>query len=300
MFSLFKSVGASLTGGIAIGENQITAVLVSCRGSQYELIDAISLEDDSEQPSIETLTKIRKQLKLKTTPTTYVMGPRDYSIIQVDAPKVPDEEVKAALKWQIRDLIDIPVSDISLDTFEIPASGLDRSNKMLNVIVAKKSFINKRTALLNSADINTYSIDITEIALKNISNEHKEDSNNISLNVFILNSTIYIEISNKENLYLSRSININTEGHEFYESLALDIQRSMDHYESNYHDSDISNIEIYSGSKNKLNGFYSHALKYFSEKVKKITMEEIISGCNQIEAQDANYLPIIGAAMRAA
>jgi len=47
----------------------------------------------------------------------------DYQLLLVDAPEVPPQELRAAVRWQIQDLIDFHIDDAVLDVFDAPPGG---------------------------------------------------------------------------------------------------------------------------------------------------------------------------------
>jgi hypothetical protein len=53
-----------------------------------------------------------------TDPHT-VLGLSDYQLLQIDAPAVPADEMKAAARWQIKDKVDIPVEELTLDVLAV-------------------------------------------------------------------------------------------------------------------------------------------------------------------------------------
>lgn len=45
-----------------------------------------------------------------------------YSLVQVEAPELSDEELREAMRWRVRDLIDFPIEQAVIDVFHLPAS----------------------------------------------------------------------------------------------------------------------------------------------------------------------------------
>ena len=48
----------------------------------------------------------------------------DYTVLSVDSPDVPPAELRSAIRWQIKDLIDYHIDDAVLDVFDAPAAGV--------------------------------------------------------------------------------------------------------------------------------------------------------------------------------
>ncbi|MBP9800751.1 MAG: hypothetical protein KBD39_11630, partial [Sterolibacterium sp.] len=61
-----------------------------------------------------------KALELKSCSCTLLLNPGQYQMLQIELPAVPDEEVKDAVRWSIKDMVDFPAELMSLDVAEIP------------------------------------------------------------------------------------------------------------------------------------------------------------------------------------
>src|SRR6185295_14478160 len=68
-----------------------------------------------------TLARLRRELQLHRYRCTTVLRGGDYQMMQVEAPNVPEAEVKEALRWRIKDMIDYPVEAATVDGIFIPA-----------------------------------------------------------------------------------------------------------------------------------------------------------------------------------
>ena len=49
-----------------------------------------------------------------------VLNPDEYQLHLVESPDVPDSELREAVRWRIRDLIDFPVDEAAIDVFDMP------------------------------------------------------------------------------------------------------------------------------------------------------------------------------------
>ena len=59
-----------------------------------------------------------------------------YNLILVEAPDVPQAEIRAAVRWRVKDLIDFSIDDAVIDVFEVPPLKGGRAN-MLYAVVAR-------------------------------------------------------------------------------------------------------------------------------------------------------------------
>src|SRR5258706_3389120 len=49
-----------------------------------------------------------------------LLRPGDYQMLVVEAPTVPQAELKSAIRWRIKDLLDYHVDDATVDVLDIP------------------------------------------------------------------------------------------------------------------------------------------------------------------------------------
>ncbi len=70
-----------------------------------------------------------------------VLAMDKYQVLMVDAPDVPVEELRAAVKWKIRDLINFHIDDVAIDVFDVPTRTATSPNRPLYVVAARSSAV---------------------------------------------------------------------------------------------------------------------------------------------------------------
>lgn len=100
-----------------------------------------------------------------------LLDPADYQILKVDTPNVPQEELKAAARWQIKELVDVDVADLTLDVMHV-GGDVERpkttSPRQLFVIAARNSAIKALTEGAAGVSTEIGVVDIWETALRNL------------------------------------------------------------------------------------------------------------------------------------
>jgi len=89
-----------------------------CHGvpkSQITLYGTYELAEDKQD-----LAKVAQLLHTSRYECAALLQPGDYQLLLVEAPTVPKEELKAAIRWRIKDMIDYHVDDATVDVLEIP------------------------------------------------------------------------------------------------------------------------------------------------------------------------------------
>lgn len=175
-----------------------------------------------------------------------VLAPADYSLVQTSAPDVPPAEMREALRWRIQDMIDFPVAEAEVEFFPMPASKQPERGNAVTAVVCRSSLIRTYSKLCQDAGLKLELIDIPELALRNLAARLPENERGVVL-VYLESTRGSIVIQREGVIYISRELDIGftrlepllgNEENDFsdgaIERLALEIQRSLDYYESYY------------------------------------------------------------------
>lgn len=100
-----------------------------------------------------------------------LLDPADYQILKVDTPNVPAEELKPAARWQIKEMVDVDVAELTLDVMHVGGDA-DRPNtasaRQLFVVAARNSAIKALTSAAAGLTEQVGIVDIWETALRNL------------------------------------------------------------------------------------------------------------------------------------
>ncbi len=224
-------------------EKDLSPVLELC---ELQEIENISIRDAE-------MVRLTKQYDLDQYECLSALEIGDYNLLLVEAPDVQPEELRSAIRWRVKDLIDFHIDDAVVDVFEVPANKAAGNNKMMYAVVAKSNRVKALIEQLNSADLNLNIIDIPELALRNIAAMLPEDVGGVAL-IYAGQNQGLITITRQSSLYLSRTINVGTsvlpesvlsvmdddECQRWLDSIVIEVQRSMDYYESHFSQPQVS------------------------------------------------------------
>lgn len=182
---------------------------------------------------------------------TTLMGSDDYQLLLVEAPDVEASELRAAIRWRIKDLIDFHVDDAVVDVIEIPGQDRGRA-RMMYAVVARAARVRARIDLIEDAHLDLVAIDIEELALRNVAALLPEDARGVCM-VWFGPADGVIQITRGGELYLSRRLEIGVSQlfaaaqsgdpdsgdhgaplSALLDQLTLEIQRSLDYYDSHF------------------------------------------------------------------
>jgi MSHA biogenesis protein MshI len=96
-----------------------------------------------------------------------LLDPPDYQILKVDTPQVPPEELKAAARWQVKELMDTDVSQLTLDVMHV-GGDVERAQRQLFVVAARNAAIQALTTGAAPVHAEVTIVDVWETALRNL------------------------------------------------------------------------------------------------------------------------------------
>ena len=207
--------------------------------------------DDGKQNKL--LEKAAKELQLARYHCSTLLAPREYQMLVVEAPNVPAAELKTAMRWRIKDLLDFHIDDATIDVLDIPpdSSGVARAHSMY-AVAARNSAIEQRVNQFHSANIPLEVIDIPEMAQRNIAARLEEPGRGLALISFSEDSGL-LTVTYQGELYLARSLDIgwrqlgqgDAEAQQAqFDRITLELQRSLDNIERQFQFISISRLWI--------------------------------------------------------
>lgn len=174
------------------------------------------------------------ELGITRAPCHLVMTPSQYQLMLGDAPNVPADELAEALRWRLKDVIHFPVADAVVQAFLLPTDASRTGQPMAYAVVAQRADVQKLVSLTTKAQLNLQSIDIPELALRNLI-VHCCDTQRAVAVARIVQHSGNVLIVRDQQIYLSRSFALDYNGGLLDDlpenALALELQRSLDYYD---------------------------------------------------------------------
>lgn len=194
----------------------------------------LPVEKGAADSRIELLQGRIAALGLQHLPCNIVLPVGSYSLLLVEAPRVPKEELRDALRWRVKDLISFPIDEAAIDVFLLPEDSSRGGNPMAYVVAVKKSLVQETVELADKAKLSLQSIDISELSLRNLSSQCCDSQRGIAL-VKLSQGAGSLHLMRGGNLYLSRQFDLDYNAGLLddlpEETLILELQRSLDYYE---------------------------------------------------------------------
>jgi MSHA biogenesis protein MshI len=190
------------------------------------------------------LEKAGRELHSANYRCTTVLGGGDYQFMSVEAPNVPRAELKTAMRWRMKDVLDFPVTDATYDVLDIPLdpNAAVRPQQSIFAIAARNSLVQARQKLFTQAKIRLRTIDIPEMAQRNVSSMLEPDGRGIAMLSFGDDGGL-LTVSWRGELYLSRRIDVTLaqlldadqeRRHHSFDKITLELQRSLDNFDRQF------------------------------------------------------------------
>jgi len=241
--------------GVVPGERETALAIVQRRkGEMPPLLKHCGVHPVLEIRPEHILTSLIQGRVLARAPVSGVISAEDYQLVQVEAPEVPPAELRAAVRWKLRDMIDFPLEEAVIDVFEIPQSQRRAQEKKLFAIAARSSAVQRVVELISQRARGFDVIDVPELCLRNLSALLPQDAKGVAL-LALGEGFAQLVLTRQGVLYVTRRIEFNrrfdgdaedniVDGNIDAAVLALEIQRSLDYYESHYDQTPISELVL--------------------------------------------------------
>jgi len=250
MFAFDTSKRSNTLTGVVPGTTGVAIVRVRQQHGGQPVLQACDFSPVAADSATD-LGQLLKSHGLEKQQCATVLPVGDYQLLVVDAPEVPAPELRAAIRWHIQELIDFHIDDAVLDVFDVPAGGPADARKQLYVVVARAAVVRQHIDQLEQAGANLQTIDIPELALRNIAASLPEDADGLAT-IYFDEEHCLITLTRQSVLYLARTLNIGygqlqesaSQPQSLSDRLALEIQRSMDYYERHFHQAPVKALAI--------------------------------------------------------
>lgn len=236
---------------IAVSKHGVHFVRVNHKDAQVKVVMCAFYP--MENVTSAALEKIVKDLRLGSFQFTTLLAPDEYQILMVDAPNVPAEEIKTAIRYRIKDSLSYRVDDATVDVLQIPAGKIAANRpQSLYAVAASNDIIQKCIGLFERANINLSVIDIPEMAQRNIAELFETPGRGLALLTFDGRGGLLTFTCDGE-LYLSRRLEI-TAGQlqdaneslrqQYFDRVELEVQRSLDYFDRQFHQISLNRLLV--------------------------------------------------------
>ncbi len=204
-----------------------------------------------QQAQVEALKQWVRSNSLQKTPCVCLVAGDDCDIYQVERPEVEDAEMNQALSWKIKDLVNYDVSHAVVDNYPVPDSSKNKQ-KQVRVVAARDAVIGSYVDSVKSTALKLKALDVHELVPSNL--QVVQHSTEASLALLTLNpGNGLLSVYHDTDLYVTRDFPIgidqletaSAEDETVFDALLLELQRSLDYFESLYGIGTVTSLRIF-------------------------------------------------------
>jgi len=256
----------------------------------------------------QSLRALRRAQSLERQRTVAVLQHAEYQMLALDAPDLPRDEWRDAIRWRLKDMVDFDVETAGIDVVEIPVDPLHKRRASLVAMAAPRSTLAPLADAGTDAGLPWHAIDVPETALRNVAVLCADTSHGEALlHVGRAHSTLVVIALGE--LLLTRHIDVTLDQlidpdeaarQQAYERASLELQRTLDNVERQFGHANLARVQVAPGAP--LLGFIEYVRDLVYVPVVAFDLAAVIdlSATPMLTdpAEQAAYLPAIGAALR--
>jgi MSHA biogenesis protein MshI len=241
LFGKKKRVEGQLA--IAFQGDGIAAISVKRTPNSIPVVEQAAFYPASKLDLAKPLANLGKDLHADKYRCANLLESGAYQLLSVDAPNVPQQELKTAIRWKLKDMLDFHIDDATFDVLDIPVDkeAAGRAHSMF-AVAARNQLIQDRQALFEESKVPLSVIDIPELAQRNIAALAEVPGRGLGLLSFDAAGGL-LTVTFAGELYLSRRLDVtlpqlssadDMQKEALYERITLELQRSFDHFDRQY------------------------------------------------------------------
>jgi MSHA biogenesis protein MshI len=251
VLGLRKSSAAKGRVGLAFGQNEIALAVVR-RDGAAAMLERCELLPIDPAGGADAASAALRAAGLPRMPVSTVLHPQDYQLVLVEAPDVPPAELRAAMRWRLKDSIDFGVEDAVIDLFPVPEQNRGSQGRMMYAVAARRSAIDRHASALAAVPAFNV-IDVPELCLRNLAALLPAAAAGVAL-LYLGETAATIVLVRGTTFYLARHMDLQPGPAAAAQGVAgarvdaasvvLELQRSLDYYERHFDQPPIMRIAV--------------------------------------------------------
>ena len=289
---------------VELGEESVSFAHVVPNGARPVVEFAEERSWDPAQPK--SLERVAREFGMKNFQCTTLLRPDQYQILLVEAPAVKPDELKSAVRWRIKDMLDYHVDDATIDVLDVPVpAGAGQRAHYMYTVAARNDTIRSTIERFAAAGMPLAVIDIPDTAQRNLAARRETDQRAVVALTFDGHGGL-ITVNFGGELYLSRRLDITDaqlaeasgdERTRVLDRVLVETQRSLDHCERTYPFFALGRVLL--GPLPEDAGLREHLAANLYLPVEALDLAELVELPDEwTPAEQAKWLKLIGAGLR--
>lgn len=307
MVAIFSSSRKPGWLAVLCRDGRITLAAGRRLGRRAEISLLESFADDGDVRA--ALARLRAARRFASYRCVTLMNDGGYQITPLDAPGVPREERREALRWSLRGRVDYPVETACLAVLDVPGDGAPGRAAGVLVVSADERAVVSVAAPFEDARVPLDAIDVPELAQRNVA-ALLEDENRGLVLLCLNEAGSLLTLTYRGELVAARRGEIGVrqmlsndadEAARGRERVVLELQRSLDNFDRQYSHVPVSKVVL--AVSPRVDGLIGELAENVYVPVQEMNLASVMDFPKTPElrdpaAQAANLLAI-GAALRA-
>lgn len=287
------------------GSDGISGAVVVRQYEGMPQVKSLAFQAGSRPAPAEALDRLGKELQAPQRHCTTLLAAGEYQLLSLEAPAVPREELKTAVGWRLKDMLDFPLMEATIDVFDVPGdqSAVQRGTSVF-AVAARNNAVARRQALYTECKIGLSVIDIPEMAQRNIATLLETPGRGIAMLSFdgdggLLTMSFNGELCQSRRIDVKLGQLLSDDASAYYDRITLELQRSFDHFDRQFHFISLSRLVLLTGGADGLHGYLADNLYMPVERLDLASVFNLDSVPELAEpAMQARYFLALGAALR--
>ncbi len=204
-----------------------------------------------QEAQVEALKDWVRENNLQRTPCNCLVANDDCDIYQVERPEVEDSEMIQAVTWKIKDMINYDVTNAVVDSYPMPVSNKHKKQQV-GVVAAREAVISSYVESIKATALELNTLDVHELVRSNLEVVQHSAEQSLALLTLTAGNGL-LSVYHNTDLYVSREFPIgidqlelaSSEDESTFNALLLEIQRSVDYFESFYGIGAVTSLRVF-------------------------------------------------------
>jgi MSHA biogenesis protein MshI len=235
--------------GVSIHADTVRLVKLQRSNDGVICTDVDELAFTGEEQLVSQLGQLIKRYSLSDSIVTIMLPSSKVQTSQIERDEIPETDPQVALRWQLKDLISIPGQDMVCDFIDMPLQPIGQKAKA-QVFATSRTYLTKILAPFHEQDVEIANISAEQFGLAQLQNT--KDAAQLAFIQHKGREGILLIVKNKQ-ICFARKLRGSDAVLEMApemvkaggsDNIAIEIQRSIDYYESQLKQPPIKNVLI--------------------------------------------------------
>ncbi len=159
-----KSQQSKTRIGVFVSKQRIDICVLSASNDAILLLDSTPFTEITEVSAV--FSALLRKHALVACDCYFVLSNQFYNLLQIDKPKVPDDEIASTLPFIAKEYINEPIDSVVFDYFAVP------NQSKINLVYCAKTIVELIVAATQQAKAELINIGIEELSTANLFNSN--------------------------------------------------------------------------------------------------------------------------------